>query len=709
MKNISMIERKDCLGCTACMNICPNSAIDMRIDQDGFLYPNVNALHCDKDCEECFKVCPIFNRPVRKDEPKAYVVMADTEIRRKTSSGGAFDVLARYVLERGGIVVGAIWTKDWKVNHAVISSENELYKLHDIKYVESNLGTVYKEVKKNLKDGFLVLFSGFLCHIKGLINYLGEGYGNLLTYEVFCHGIPSSKALEKYMRDHIGASTIKEIYFRNKELLGWNTANAVYYNEDSLFLQKHNESEWWYMYQHNLAFRESCYECNMLDFPRYSDFSSCDYWEVHRRFPDISDNLGASLLFVNSNIGEKIFSQVVETFHKVMELPKIEAKQRTNAVYKKLERPYGRKEFYKDMNKSSLLKAIRDAEMEHYDVGIIGYWYALNYGSALTYYSLFDVLSKLGLKPVIIECTFDKTAMEHKNTISREFIKKYAKISPYYPLMESYRINKLCDSFVVGSDQVWTADAIRLLGHYFFLDFVSDDKKKVAYAPSWGREEFVSDIETIKKTQYFLKQFNSISVRESSGVKLCKDIFNVDAVRVLDPVFLMDIKEYEKIASNSNKTEKNFIFAYVLDYNNEKNEIIDKISKTLNAKVIKVTDARRVIYAKDDIPKDYNVSVTVEDWVYYFKNAKYVFTDSHHGLAMAIIFKKQFLCFMNQGRGATRFISLMRLLKIESRLVYHSSNVGQKEILENINYNEIDCILEEEKENSMQWLKGALL
>ena len=224
---ISFIPHTSCTGCGACENICPVSCIQMKPDYEKFLYPVIDEQACIH-CGKCEEVCPVKNKVQRDDgiKPEAYaLVIGDEDIRRESSSGGAFTVLADYVLDKGGVVFGVGLSEDCRVvTHMAIDNKDELFRLRGSKYVQSSIGRSYQEIKNLLECHRPVLFSGTPCQVEGLKKYLGKEYEELLTADLICHGVPSQYVWNKYLdyREKVSGATVRRTYFRHKKY-GWNT------------------------------------------------------------------------------------------------------------------------------------------------------------------------------------------------------------------------------------------------------------------------------------------------------------------------------------------------------------------------------------------------------------------------------------------------------------------------------------------------------
>lgn len=354
--------------------------------------------------------------------------------------------------------------------------------------------------------------------------------------------------------------------------------------------------------------------------------------------------------------------------------------------------------------------------MEHYDVGIVGYWYATNYGSVITYYALSCAIEKMELSTVLIDRPEKERDPEGEDVISRNFLRDHTALSESVSWDDYQKINEFCDNYVVGSDQVWTRDAIRHMKYMFFLSFADDTKRKIAYAPSFGTNKFEVNEEEFIAVKKHLYEFNAISVREDGGKQLLKEKFGIQVEQTMDPVFLINQEEYHKISLESDiDTSEKYVLAYVLDPTLDKEKAILILKEKLGLKVKIVLDGRKGTFEKNydkfilcdrnDILKD----VSVQDWVKLFENAEYIITDSHHGLAMGIIFNKQIICYANHGRGYVRFTSLLGLLEMEERMIQKSEELTEHLIESDIDYNYIKKLLSSKVEESRAWLKDALL
>ena len=262
----NLANKKDCTGCTACINVCAHKAIVMYADSEGFLYPTINESQCVQ-CGLCEQVCPVLTitESGNTDQPIVYAMWHKHD-RVKSSSGGAFSALARLIFSKGGKVYGAAFGENLVLQHVGISSIEELQKLRGSKYLQSNLGDIFKDVKKDLLEERWVLFCGTPCQIAGLKAYLRKSYKNLLTADLVCHGVPSQKIFDSYLMKlckEIRIEAIQNYGFR--KLDGWAISPSIKVNGKDISLYGIN-SLYMEAFNKNALFRESCYNCKLVSF-----------------------------------------------------------------------------------------------------------------------------------------------------------------------------------------------------------------------------------------------------------------------------------------------------------------------------------------------------------------------------------------------------------------------------------------------------------
>ena len=306
---------EECCGCTACQQICPMQCITMESDEEGFLYPKIDESICIQ-CNKCKNICPIYHPNIPKGKTESYVGYAINEsIRRFSSSGGIFSLVAEYVLKQKGVVFGAAFDEAFMAHHICVDSKEELYKLRGSKYVQSRLESTYTEAKKCLKNGQLVLFSGTACQIAGLKKYLEKEYDNLLTIDVLCHGTPSPKIWKLYLEDQEKKydSNISSIWFRDKKL-GWKRFFvSIQFENGQEYSVPFSNDKFMNMFLSNIDLRPSCYDCRFKAFPRVSDITIGDSWGIEKYMPEMDDDKGTSVIVVHTDKGRKVLNEIQKT------------------------------------------------------------------------------------------------------------------------------------------------------------------------------------------------------------------------------------------------------------------------------------------------------------------------------------------------------------------------------------------------------------
>lgn len=312
---IEIVEKSDCVGCEACVQRCPKQCIVMKEDAEGFLYPQIDIEKCI-DCGLCERVCPVINQGEPRKPLVAYAAKnQDESVRLSSSSGGVFTALAEYVIAQGGVVFGARFDESWNVVHDYVETIEGLSAFRGAKYVQSRIGQSFLRAETFLKQGRMVLFSGLPCQITGLKKFLRKDYDNLITVELFCHGVPSPMVWKRFLEEEVAIPHIrlKSISFRDK-VSGWKNYSFFYSQEDANGVQLHRmpfaKNLFMRGFLADLYLRPSCYYCPAKQFKSGSDFTIGDYWGVKLAHPELDDDKGVSAVLVNTDRGVKILQTV---------------------------------------------------------------------------------------------------------------------------------------------------------------------------------------------------------------------------------------------------------------------------------------------------------------------------------------------------------------------------------------------------------------
>lgn len=316
---INIIDKAKCCGCTACANICPNQCIEMKADEEGFLYPAVRKNLCS-NCGLCEKICPIHsNQSFEERKRESYVLRTkDKETLLQSTSGGFTSPIIEWIKNNNGLVCGATYADDFTVQHELVkASAKGVEKFKGSKYVQSNLNSCFTEIKSALQSGEWVLFVGTTCQVAGLKAFLCKDFETLITVDLVCHGTPSPKLWKKYIeyQQQKYNSNIAEVSFRNKTY-GYHsgTMKIVFQNGKEYygsarvdFMLKSFFSE--------ISSRPSCYGCSFKQMERCSDFTIYDCWHASQLVDGLKDDdSGYTNVIVQSEKGRWLFDQIKDSY-----------------------------------------------------------------------------------------------------------------------------------------------------------------------------------------------------------------------------------------------------------------------------------------------------------------------------------------------------------------------------------------------------------
>lgn len=364
----------------------------------------------------------------------------------------------------------------------------------------------------------------------------------------------------------------------------------------------------------------------------------------------------------------------------------------------------------------------------------------LNYGGIMQAWALQRVLRSMGAEPVTIDRQLGERSPiyrfaqltyrilmtlirrrrgavwpERENAKVRirnsQFVKKHMVMSDRFESAAALRMHFLrgeYDAVVVGSDQTWRPSYSPDIFNFYldFLDGISINR--VAYASSFGVDVWEYTEQQTSRCRELAEKFDEISVRERSGVVLCRDFLKVDAVAVLDPTLLLNSEEYIELFRGAQGAGEasGGLFSYMLDDNPEKQKAVAWASSYLGISPFSVGRDGRVAPATEG---EAWTSPGVEDWIRAFYDAEFVLTDSFHGCAFSLAFRKPFLVFVNEGRGASRFTSLLGEFGLEDRLVFNHEDFEKKLQGDDIDWARVDEILSKRRIDSLSFLRRALL
>ncbi|MBQ1389191.1 MAG: Coenzyme F420 hydrogenase/dehydrogenase, beta subunit C-terminal domain [Clostridia bacterium] len=313
-------KKEDCCGCGACYNACPKNAISMREDEFGYIYPHIDEKLCVR-CGKCKRVCAFQNRSETNSPIECYAAVSKNDKQAGLSaSGGVFAAIAQAFIESGGVVYGAAFDDSWGVRHIAVTNIDELYKIQGSKYAHSSTQRTFSEVRKYLKQGTKVLYSGTPCQIAGLKEFLGADYDDLFTVDIVCHGVPSSKMLIDYLKlleDKHGGN-VRSFTFRDKSI-GWGINGRAEINGKRVKIWQSSSSYLFY-FTKGWLYRENCYKCKYASSHRPADITLCDYWGVEKQHPELlgkdgwDESKGISGVIINTQKGKSLLNDGLEMY-----------------------------------------------------------------------------------------------------------------------------------------------------------------------------------------------------------------------------------------------------------------------------------------------------------------------------------------------------------------------------------------------------------
>ena len=345
------------------------------------------------------------------------------------------------------------------------------------------------------------------------------------------------------------------------------------------------------------------------------------------------------------------------------------------------------------------------------------------YGGALQCFALQHVLSSMGHEVYVINRKWGAFRPVVKKSLFCGFKHKLHKMLVGDPFEFFYDQNykfttpvtsnevlldlgtkKYFDAILVGSDQPWNPECIKTMGYYFYLDWVSPEVKKYAYAVSFGKDSFPASEKVVEDIKCIINTYCSVSVREKSGIKICNEIFNIKVQQCLDPTLLLTGSDYNNLITDK-EISRDYVCEFFLDHTSQKHQLAIEIAKKENLSLI---DNNPPI-PQNRLTRYFYHKRSISQWLRNIRDAKYVITDSFHGTVFSLLFHKQFISINNKKRGSARFESLLSALNIINRL-QDIDNLNVADVYsilhEKIDYNKVDFIIADMKSSSLSFLKN---
>ena len=317
---VDISNKAKCFGCGACRTICPQNAIKMVFDSEGFPYPQIDASLCTQ-CEQCVSICPSYENPTG-EKGSAYALRCnDEKLLYQSTSGGAFSLLSQEVISEGGIVFGAVFDHNLKVVH---KGSDDISPMRKSKYVQSDMTDSFSEVREALSQNRKVLFSGTPCQCHALLKTVGQNE-NLITVSVVCRGVASPGLWKDYVAFLEKDGKLKNFCFRDKR--SKNSGHTVSYSTDTGEVAVSMDKDpFSMMYLKCLTLRPSCYSCPYTKTELPSDITIGDFWGVEKIYPTLNDGQGVSLVIARSEKGKELLKKC-ETRAQILACPEDMEKQ----------------------------------------------------------------------------------------------------------------------------------------------------------------------------------------------------------------------------------------------------------------------------------------------------------------------------------------------------------------------------------------------
>ena len=354
-------DKQDCYGCTACYASCPTQAITMMPDEEGFLYPRINADKCIA-CGKCQRVCPI-KTPNPEHQPLGIYAVKHRcdDVRACSASGGGFTAVARWIEAKNGRIYGVDYDKQFCAFHRGADKEKDWSAFRTSKYMQSRMGDVIQQVSHDLEAGKWVLFTGTPCQVDGLYHALnGKNLDQLITCDLVCHGAPSPQIWRDYLSylKKKKLCRVGQVNFRDKSKEGWHGSTLTIRNKlgHLILRDTQDKNPYFLLFFDHIILRPSCHRCQYANLSRPSDITLGDYWGVEKHFAEYDDDKGITLLMVNSLKGQRVWENI-QSDAEYIELSAEQCLQPN--LCEPSQKGYHRDVFWSDYKKEGFVKATR--------------------------------------------------------------------------------------------------------------------------------------------------------------------------------------------------------------------------------------------------------------------------------------------------------------------------------------------------------------
>ncbi len=681
--------------------------------------------------------------------PQPYVAWhRDMDVRMDSTSGGVFSALAEAVLGQQGVVVGAV-IDGLNIRHIAIETIEDMPQLRRSKYQQSNASGIYRNVLSLLQGGRTVLFTGTPCQVGAMIHFLEKRTykGTLYTMDLFCHGVPTSLAVQRFAKK---TKLQKILSWRDKEN-GWgiDSSHFRYLDKEGELSDLHSGEFVIQAFHSWLTLRASCKSCTFAQFKRKADFTVADYWG-ERAHPQ-EHRAGVSLLIAHTPHGKAFIETSCPSLHaeRVLWRDTCVATNRklhdgSEALHRhwlrkimpiafhffplsllaRLYRPHPANKSYQRFERENYQHGVMSMQNAFFKdvptINLMSHQYTLNYGGVLNVYALKELLEEWGHNCRVLDAPVKKndelyfTRNGGSYDIMREkydaFKTKHLRYC--YDLKQILSVQRFSenDAFIVGSDQIWNPKYTEERLEDYLLKFAPQKSLKASYAASLGSATLSADECALMRP--LVKRFDFISCREPDGVETCKSQLGVDATWCIDQTLLLPAEKYQRLFQDLNRNEERSTSELVAFlFGKQDIERKDSLCKTLASRA----NLRVRVFNRKEEDKDFLYShyASIEEWLYRIANAKFVVTNSFHGMCFSIIFQRDFMVLPRDpsatlsANECTRMTSLLSALGLKDRFVT-TYEAAEAFAMTPIDWEEVEAKLEPLRAYAMSYLQNVL-
>ncbi len=692
----SLFEKKRlCISCYACVSACESDAIRMVEDDNGFLRATI-AGDCIK-CGKCLPVCPQLIQTDKHDDEPNLCLLKPSD----STSGlhpGTIAVLAKWIISREGLICGPLMKSDLNVSMSLTGDLFSMSKIQSCSYAYIDAEDTYKNVKDTIDSGREVLFIGLPCQVQAVKAFIGDS-ALLFTADIACKGQPSPVIYQKYLEEITSEKPVRQIRFEPKGKPDGTL--EVMYDDGSVSTSYDNP--YIRALDRNLIVNQACASCRIPGRSGTGDITIGDA----ERFKMLTVGLTApekAITFTsNTKKGETIREGVAAS--SMMDTYMVSLKRDASKSQKK-DLHLGWIRMMNMVNRGIPFdKAAGYCMKWKFDIGIVGPWRSDEYGTALSYYALYNMVKDMGMEPILLDRRRDtKGAPSSPRILEKKY--PFYSISKWYSnIQDQIEINNRVVRFVVGPGRVWKeAASDRDVASYHMLDFVEDGKRMASISSSVSKE----DEGPVGPMVGALRRFAEVSTSDGDSASFLEDE-GISAETVLDPVLLCDTDHLKALYESANlPLPEQFVFNYMIEPDNFIG--MESFYDVLGYGPITISGPGHA----DKKRRDYPVTAigSVENWIRCINDSAFVLTDSYYAVLFAILFKKPFIAIVNDSKNeaeARRISWILDCLELDSRAFKTVWEASESNTLrENIEYDSVYQILNGMQRRSLEWIERAL-